>query len=54
MDSLNNLNHAGSQTVSGVIPNERIQSYAQRAKRRMLLEQVAMTVLAASLFLAII
>jgi len=54
MDSLNNLKRVNNQTAGGVLPNDDIQSYAERAERRMLLEQVAMTILAAGLFLAII
>jgi|GEM_PF-2742853 len=54
MDSLNNLNKLGDHAVGGMLPNDEIQSYAKRAERRMILEQVAMTVLAAGLFLAII
>ena len=53
MDSLNDLipeNHP----VGGLVPDNKNQSYAKRAERRMLLEQVAMAILAAGLFLAIV
>lgn len=53
MDSLDNLNPRSGRS-GGVLPNQETQSYADRAERRMLLEQVAMTVLAAGLLLAIL
>ena len=53
MDSLNDLNPE-NHPVGDLVPSNQTQSYAKRAERRMLLEQVAMAVLAASLFLAIV
>ena len=53
MDSLNDLND-GNHGTGGLDRHNEIQPYAQRAERRMLLEQLAMAVLAAGLLLAII
>ena len=53
MESLNNLN-PGDPVAGSLVNENQSQSYAQRAERRMLLEQVAMAVLATCLFLAIL
>ena len=54
MDSLNNLNQVNRTISSGALPPDQVQSFARRYQRRMLLEQVAMAVLAVSLFFAIV
>ncbi|MBT8145799.1 MAG: hypothetical protein KJN90_03050 [Gammaproteobacteria bacterium] len=53
MDGLNDLN-AGNRGTGSLFHRDEIQPYAKRAQRRMLLEQLAMAVLAVSLLLAII
>ena len=53
MDSLNNLDASGHD-VGGLLPHDEIQPYSQRTERRMMLEQLAMAVLATSLLLVVI
>lgn len=54
MVSFSKLHRVSSQLAdSGNTDNQQSRSYAQRIRRRMLLEQVAMAVLAISLFFTI-